>query len=372
MSLAHDRAVSPRGFESSDHPELSGLAEIRATLPIWQRRAPYAAPQNSIFCEPETPIRHFTAGAFAAMHDTAAQLVPGQSAEEREIFLSVCKIFLSYNCDHEKMAGLSDWRVVELHAADGAAHKALIAQNGLLLDPWRAVAADGQQHSEFGVGLGKLPGCEVTPGSECEAHRIEEPLRELIEGAISRASSANGYRLTLPQSGDGHSEELLRLARGIMAGLWSSPTAQRIELLGRARFPGRFDFIDTLHEARTDSKAVSQTIAYLEQLPVLAITPGWCGGLVLHDSAQYGISGLVDWVLERAKDGIVWETAQGPQTRYLRDILSHRDRDGATPLHRAGQSAYWEIAERLLELGADPFIGDRYGTTYGDYRAASR
>ena len=295
-----------------------------------------------------SPRRLFTAGLFPGFDKTWRVvdncLSAGAGTFPNYFGMEMAACYLNLNCDHPRlMAGLP-WRVCS--DEDGIFIK---SEHGIRL----ARAASGNRWV-LSVTDKALP---VQPSD------LAMQVRNFIDQALDREISLRRPSLVFPKLADNC--VLQRVAWEVFMGTVFSPTSRAGDAYGRRRETGRFLFIDRLHEARHNANACDDVIAALEVLPQLMFVRGWCGGTPLHDSCEYSITQLVEWILDYTCDAVSFKTRG--ESRTLNDLLAAQDNDGCTPLHRAALSNDHNLYELLLSVGAPPHTRDRYGLAAVSY-----
>jgi hypothetical protein len=350
------------------------IEELRLPASLIGRRGLSDRTRTEIGCGPDTPLRYFTAGAFAAAYDTASRLTEGNNPEMFALRAAIMETFLHLNSDHVKMQKhLGGWTS---HALSSDGPPILKSDSGVVIDLFysqRTCAGESKGNSKPNIFFGSIDLYEHTLQAEIQ-HPLVNDLKRLLSRAIESKVVAGHASLIFPEEPD---SPVRYIALEILKALKNSPTAKRIESIGREETPGRFRFVDELHATQTDSAAVEGVLTYFQALPALMMTRGWCEGMAIHDASQYGARGLIEGIraaIDQHGQSLFSEAKNkgSSKGRYtFQDLLHITDRDGATPLHRAALSGHWEIAEDYIRMGANPEQVDRYGWSYSRYLSDS-
>lgn len=360
--------------DKSPIPREQAIEELREAAVLVGRRGISTRARVDIICGPETPLRYFTAGAFAAAYDTSRTLTDSNHPDMCALRAAIMEVFLHFNSDHVKMQShLGAWATYTL-SSEGP--PVLKSDSGFIIDLFystRESAGESGRASKSTVFFGHRKSYEY---KVCE--RIQNPivdvLKRLLSNAINSGVIAGHPALLFPEYSD---TPVRNIAHEILKALKNSPTAKRIEGIGRQETPGRFRFVDELHATQKDSSAIPGVLTYFESLPALLLTRGWCEGLAIHDASQYGAADLIQGIraaIDQHGQSLYSQirNKEAARDRYtFKDLLKMTDRDGATPLHRAALGGHWAIAEEYIALGADPAQTDRYGWNYNRYRNES-
>lgn len=328
----------------------STVNNLRIELPKVTVRALQRIPVPA-FIPVEGPMvrSYFTAGLFPALNDCLQEL-------ERNLHVtpfdqhSVAAIYLNLNSDNPKLAHLKPWNVHSICGVSGS--EQIIAKNG--------VGLKRSMHSWV-----------LTPKVDTTDYKINE-----IDPDLQKVLSAVNYALEqklnsrcssiLFPSLVGSNEECKRhlaIAYALHKNTAFSPTSKLGHEFGRSIRGSLFQVVDALHRAQSADEGIQSIIGVLNELPQLIFCRGWCGGTILHDSCEYRILPLIEYVLDRAKTGVEFVKDGVKTTLFIDDLLRWQDRDGFTPLLRAAISGDAEIYKLLHSKTANVNSCDRYGYT---------
>ena len=289
---------------------------------------------------PPRPI--FAAGLFAAFDkvynavDKSIAVRPGFFSEH--FGMEMAAYFMNLNSDHPHLVAQQPWRVCR-------------DETGVFIQ------------SENGIGLarnlsaGRWHIFYAARASQLQPSNLALEIMSSINYALDKEVAFRRPSLLFPELCN--EPAVLRAAWGVFINTVFSPTSRKGEVCGRRSERNRFLFIDRLHEARRDKDACANVIASLAAIPQLMLLRGWCGGTPFHDSCEYNITQLIEWMLEYQHDSTSFHLKNEQQIRDK--LLTVQDNDGFTPLHRAALSKNRNLCERLLSAGASPTIVDRYG-----------
>jgi hypothetical protein len=308
--------------------EVRALRSVRDVVPIAVRGL--------------SPRHVFTAGFFPAFDkawravDKSLSERPGCFPEHFGMEMAAC--FMNLNCDHPRLIAEQPWSV-----CSGKEGVFIQSGNGIRLA--RTASGGGWDLSHADRAL------QMQPSNL--AVQVMTSINYALDGEIAFPRPS----LLFPNLSDNPAVQWA--AWGIFIGTVFSPTSRRGDGYGRRSDENRYLFIDRLHEARHDANAREDVIASLAVLPQIMFLRGWCGGTLLHDSCEYSITRLVEWILDFGSNDVSFQLKGKRQTRDK--LLTAQDNDGFTPLHRAALSKDQHLFERLLSAGSNPHIEDRYG-----------
>lgn len=312
------------------------LVEIEARA---RRSVPNVVP---IAVSGKSPRYVFTAGLFPAFDkawravDKSLSERPGCFPEHFGMEMAAC--FMNLNCDHPSLIAQQPWSV-----CSGTEGVFIQSGNGIRLA--RTASGDGWHLSH------------ADRAWQMQPSNLALEVMTSINYALDSEIAFPRPSLLFPNLSDNPAVQWA--AWGIFIGTVFSPTSCRGDAYGRRIEEKRFLFIDRLHEARHDTEAREDVIASLAVVPQIMFLRGWCGGTPLHDSCEYSITRLVECILDFKLNDVSFQLKGQQQTRDK--LLTAKDNDGFTPLHRAALSKDQHLFERLLSAGSNPNIEDRYG-----------
>ena len=341
-------------------PVVAALAQVYSELALPNlRKFDACAP---IVVGPDDPRKTFYPALFStavdlyrAAESSGRMLVLNQERDEKVIAACVVKTFLDLN-----IAGFSSDPKTEirllLSKKDG---KAILHINkDLYLD--FAVQNQGAADSIF---LGLADAHPTLYRGIDDFHPHTSPLENYLKGEVQRqlASrvSAGHPALLFPGAAGGEGIALRGLSQLLLAATRNSPYNETLQ--EREAGSKRFAFINLLHSWRRDGSGTEELLTTLRERPAILAIPGWCGGTVLHEAAEFGNVRLMEGILKLAKEHEPIRDIVNRRSLTFQQLLSLRNRDGDTPLHLANFEGHTAAKELLLSVGADPGAMDRFG-----------
>lgn len=187
--------------------------------------------------------------------------------------------------------------------------------------------------------------------------------KELVARANKRLLMAGNPALVFPECRSKKGRVLARVALEFMAHYRNSPYNSQMQQACRDAGKRRFVVIDALHHLRKESSAAPLMDKYISRFPPLLAAAGWCGGIMLHEAAQYGNKPLVELLILRAREqSAVGKLININGARYeFKDWINWKNRDGSTPLHLATLYEGKNVVDLLIDAGADPMLFNRFG-----------
>jgi hypothetical protein len=330
----------------------SALDYFRAGLPQLSAQVLRERPAaNPISVHGGMPRQHFTAGLFPALHDCIVKVDTGNRLTNSEVH-GVAALYLNLNSFNRKLDAQRPWKVFSVKGSPEEC--SIISENGVGLrynqGSWNFIHNAGESLSSY---------CT----EDCSS--LLSPVAAAVSEALRNRLLSTRKSLLFPTlvGQDSRLKDQADIAFAIHWNSIFSPTSPLGDNFGRKVDSNRYVIIDALHRARSESNAGELLINLLEQMPQLIFAKGWCGGTMLHDSCEYEINPLIDYILEKSSRGITFIKNGSEVTLTLDTILQIQDKDGFTPLHRIAYAGDSKRFDQLILLGANPYSVDRYGYT---------
>jgi GNAT superfamily N-acetyltransferase len=246
-------------------------------------------------------------------------------------------------------------------------HLVLETADGYIIDPSRKrdPHRPDVQQIYFGPKSSHPLVASGAPLMELEPSLLSTRVAALIDAAIqSRLTS--GHRSLVFSTCAMPEESMTREIAGILlAGLVNSPYFSALEERPSGdKTNSRFRVIDMLHSLREHPEETDKLIALIERRPSMICLRGWCGGTMLHESAEYGNVKLTNYLIDK-----IFELDEADQLRNLttgekytaEQVINFENRDGSTALQLAELHSQRQIIPLLLSVFADSRAENRFG-----------